>query len=155
MSVPVSLQPPPQPPRKGRARDRRGRGVRGPSALPGPLSPRGVDYPGTAAERFDALVLSLVAELGRRWGERWGSLEFAVEETPLVPEDWAEAEVPLATLVHGADEQPSRIVVFRHPIILRAPSRPETAALVLAVLVEQVAELLGIEPEEVDPRYEG
>ena len=28
-------------------------------------------------------------------------------------------------------------------------------ALVLTVVVEQVAELLGIDPERVDPRYEG
>jgi Zincin-like metallopeptidase len=155
VSVPGFAQLPPQPPRTGRARERRGRGVRGPSALPGPLTPRGVGYPGTASERFDALVLSLVADLGRRWGTRWGSLEFAVEETPLMPEGWDGTEVPLATLVRGSDGQPSRIVVFRQPIVLRAPTRPETTALLLAVLVEQVADLLGLEPEEVDPRYEG
>jgi Zincin-like metallopeptidase len=135
-------------------RDRHGRGVRGPSALPGPLSPHGAAYPGTATERFDALVLGLVEELGRRWGERWGDLEFGVEETPLTPPDWTGVDVPLATLVPGGPTQPTRIVLFRRPIVLRAPTRPELSAMVLAVLVEQVAELLGLEPHEVDGRYE-
>lgn len=136
-------------------RDLRGRGVRGPAAVPGPLTPRGVDYPGTASDRFDALVLSLVAELARQWGARWGLLEFAVEDTPILPAHWTGEEVPLATLVQGTGGRPSRIVLFRRPIVLRAPTRPETAAMVLAVLIEQVAELLGLEPHEVDPRYEG
>lgn len=154
MSISPSLQPPPQPRRRGRVRDRRGRGMRGPSAVPGPLTPHGVAYPGTASSLFDSLVLSLAAELERRWGTRWGRLEFAVEETPMIPADWTTHEVPLATLVRGSGSQPSRIVLFRRPIILRAPTRPETSALVLAVLIEQVAELLGIEPHEVDSRYE-
>ena len=48
----------------------------------------------------------------------------------------------------------ARIVLFRRPIVVRAPTRPEVNAIVRAVLIERVAELLGIEPEEVDPRYE-
>lgn len=135
-------------------RDRHGRGIRGPSGLPGPLSPQGVAYPGTSTQRFDALALGLVAELESRWGTQWGRLELAVEEAPLIPPDWTTDEVPLATLVRGAGGQPSRIVLFRSPITLRAPTRPEMSAMVLAVLIEQVAELLGLEPHEVDPRYE-
>ncbi|MGH3385419.1 MAG: metallopeptidase family protein [Nocardioidaceae bacterium] len=152
--MPRHLQPDPQARRKGRARDRHGRGVRGASMLPGPLSPRGVAYPGTSAERFDALVVGLVAQLERRWGGRWGDLQFGVEEAPLIPPDWAGHEVPLATLVRGSGGRATRIVLFRRPIVLRAPARPEMSALVLAVLIEQVAELLGLEPNEVDPRYE-
>jgi hypothetical protein len=117
-----------------------------------------VSYPGTAAQRFDALVLAQVAELERRWGEQWGEVEFGVEEAPLIPPDWVGAEVPLATLVRGQGGGPgtgtARIVLFRRPIVVRAPTRPEATAIVRAVLIERVAELLGIEPEEVDPRYE-
>lgn len=99
-------------------------------------------------------MLSLVAELANRWGSAWGDLEFAVEDTPIIPADWAGEEVPLATVARGEAGRPTRIVLFRRPIVLRAPSRPETAAMVLAVLIEQVAEVLGIEPHEVDPRYD-
>jgi len=153
--MPPVFQPPPQPRRAGRRRDRHGRGPRGPAALPGPLSPHGLQYPGTAAERFDALVLDVVEELAKRWGDRWGALEFGVEETPLIPTGWAPDEVPLATSVPAAPGRPPRIVLFRRPIELRAPTRPELTAMVLAVLVEQLADLLGVPPQEVDPRYEG
>jgi hypothetical protein len=45
------------------------------------------------------------------------------------------------------------VVVFRRPLELRAEGPGDLAALVHAVVVEQVAELLGRSPEEVDPRY--
>jgi len=44
-------------------------------------------------------------------------------------------------------------VVFRRPIEHRCETRAELEAMVLMVLVEQVAELLGIDAEDVDPRY--
>ncbi len=46
-------------------------------------------------------------------------------------------------------------MLFRRPIELRAETRSDLSAMVLTVLVEQVSELLGRSPEEVDPRYEG
>jgi len=41
-------------------------------------------------------------------------------------------------------------VVYRRPVEARAAGRPELADLVYEVVVEQVAELLGMEPDEVD-----
>ena len=62
--------------------------------------------------------------------------------------------VPLASLVKGSGSSPTRLVVFRRPIELRCESRADLSALVFTVLVEQVSELLGKEPEEIDPRYD-
>ena len=45
-------------------------------------------------------------------------------------------------------------MLFRRPIEHRAETRADLEAMVLTVVVEQVAELLGIDPEQVDPRYE-
>jgi hypothetical protein len=45
-------------------------------------------------------------------------------------------------------------VLFRRPIELRCDDRSELSAMVLTVLVEQVSELLGREPHEIDPRYQ-
>jgi hypothetical protein len=45
-------------------------------------------------------------------------------------------------------------VLFRKPIELRSETRSDLTAMVLTVLVEQVSELLGRPPEEVDPRYD-
>src|SRR5690606_12764347 len=87
---------PPPGPRRGSVRDRRGRGPRGPAFLPGPLSPAAVPAARSRRERFDRTVVSVAAELERRWGEHLGGAEFAVEETPWLPDDWSTDVVPLA-----------------------------------------------------------
>ncbi|WP_435742982.1 metallopeptidase family protein [Nocardioides sp. SYSU DS0663] len=137
-------------PRHRRTRDRRGRGQRGPGVVP--------RVPGrpelrTARERFDDLVLDIVTEVDTRWQDHLGLVEYAVEDAPQVPDDWDPPVVPLASLVRGSGGEPSRIVVFRRPIEHRAESRSELEALLHGVVVEQVAELLGVEPGVVDPRY--
>jgi predicted Zn-dependent protease with MMP-like domain len=103
---------------------------------------------------FDELVLGVVQELEERWSQELGLVEFAVEETPLVPDDWSADTVPLATLVRGSGAAPTRLVLFRRPIELRSETRDDLSAMVLTVLVEQVSELLGRPPEEIDPRYD-
>jgi len=128
--------------------------MRGPAVLPGPLSPRGVPLTRTAGEVFDSLVLAVVRRLEARWHDQLGLVEFAAEETPIVPDHRAADTVPLASLVRGTGSRPTRLVVFRRPIELRCETRAELEALVLTVLVEQVSELLGVPPEEVDPDYE-
>jgi predicted Zn-dependent protease with MMP-like domain len=71
-----------------------------------------------------------------------------------VPDDWTPATVPLSSLVRATGAEPTRLVLFRRPIEHRCESRSELEAMVLTVVVEQVAELLGIDAELVDPRYE-
>jgi predicted Zn-dependent protease with MMP-like domain len=125
--------------------------MRGPAVLP--------DRPGepmlpTSRERFDDLVLDLVADIERRWADRLGLVEYAVEDAPQIPDDWASGTVPLSSLIRGSGGKPTRLVLFRRPIEHRSETRADLEALVLTVLVEQVAELLGIEPADVDPRYD-
>jgi hypothetical protein len=103
---------------------------------------------------FDAIVLGIVQDLEARWHAELGLVEFAVEEAPMVPDDWDAATVPLASLVRGTGGTPTRLVLFRRPIELRSASRGDLSAMVLTVLVEQVSELLGRPPEEIDPRYD-
>lgn len=103
---------------------------------------------------FDAVVLAIVADLEERWHSDLGLVEFAVEETPMVPDDWSTDTVPLASLVRGSGAAPTRLVLFRRPIELRSASRGDLTAMVLTVLVEQVSELLGRPPEEIHPRYD-
>ena len=82
-------------------------------------------------------------------------MEYAVEDAPQIPDDWESDQVPLASLVRGSGATPTRLVLFRRPIEHRAETRADLEALLLTVVVEQVAELLGIDPERVDPRYQG
>jgi predicted Zn-dependent protease with MMP-like domain len=135
-------------------RDRRGRGPRGPGLLPptGPGQRAVRPLPGPR-ERFDRVVLAIVADIDERWQSRLGLVEYAVEDTPLVPDDWDDGSVPLSSLIRGTGGAPTRLVLFRRPIEHRASSPEELQALVLTVVVEQVAELLGIDAEDVDPRY--
>ena len=45
-------------------------------------------------------------------------------------------------------------MLFRRPIEHRCESRSDLEAMVLTLVVEQLAELLGIDAEDVDPRYD-
>ena len=133
-------------------RDRRGRGMRGPGVVP--RQPGNPELP-TKRERFDELALGIVTSVDRRWQDQLGLVEYAVEDAPQIPDDWETDQVPLSSLVRGTGALPTRLVLFRRPIEHRAETRADLEALLLTVIVEQVAELLGLDPERVDPRYEG
>ncbi len=107
----------------------------------------------TPRERFDRTALGIITALDQRWQDQLGLVEYAVEDTPLVPDDWDDHTVPLSSLVRGSGGRPARLVLFRRPIEHRCQGRDELEALVLTVVVEQFAELLGIDAEDVDPRY--
>jgi len=109
----------------------------------------------TKRERFDDLALGIVMEIDERWQDKLGLVEYAVEDAPQIPDDWTTDTVPLSSLVRGTGVTPTRLVIFRRPIEHRCESRADLEAMVLSVVIEQVAELLGMDPEDVDPRYEG
>ncbi|MGW8374663.1 metallopeptidase family protein [Streptomyces sp. ODS28] len=132
-----------------RRRDRHGRGMRG------PLAPPQVPLAVSRADFFDDLVRDSVNRLERSWPEL-ARVEFAVQEVPRSDNgelDEDAVAVPLGRTAEGDGEHPDRIVVYRRPVEIRTRNRDERALLVHEVVVEQVAELLGMEPESVDPRY--
>ena len=124
--------------------------MRGPGIVP--RDPRVSERP-TRRERFDRVVLEIVTEIDARWQRELGLVEYAVEDTPLLPDDWGDQTVPLSSLIRGTGGDATRLVLFRRPLEHRCESRADLDALVLTVVVEQVAELLGLPPEEIDPRY--
>lgn len=130
-----------------RRRDRHGRGLRGPLAPP--------DLPAhrTRREQFDDLVLDAAERLEQRWSRELDGVEFAVEDVPPSdPAPWEHGEVPLGRFFPAQGALPHRIVVYRRPVETRASDRSSLGPLVHEVVVEQVAHLLGLEPEQVDPR---
>lgn len=142
--TPASLRPANRP-----RRDRRSRGLRGPLAPPGSPLAR------SRAERFADLVLDSVERLERRWANELSDVEFAVEQVPpahRTADPIAEA-IPLSRLYPGSAGHSPRIVLYRRPIEARATGRADLTMLVHDLIVEQVAELLGVEPETVDPEY--
>lgn len=122
----------------------------------------------TRAERFDELVFDAVEHLDQRWSEELSSVEFAVEEVPIPADtivlDGAEGldgddVIPLSRLMPpsgtGRDARPARIVVYRRPLEARATDREDLGELVLDVIIHEVARLLGVEPEIIDPEGHG
>ena len=133
-------------------RDRHGRGLRG------RLVPASVPLSRTRAEIFDDLVLDTVENLERRYAKELAGVEFAVEDVPpqlnVYDSDVLEdGDVPLARLLPGRPGRhgvPPRIVLYRRPLEFRAMDRDDLADLVHDVIIEQVANLLGVDPEDLE-----
>ncbi len=107
----------------------------------------------TRRDEFDEFVLDAAARLESTCGRAFPTVEFAVEDVPRGPAPWDRREVPLARLYPAMPSRPARIVIYRRPVETRAPGPPDLAALVADVVTEQVAALLGVRPEELDPNY--
>lgn len=146
--------PVPVPPRSHRSgRDRHGRGLRG------PLAPRSVPLARTRAQRFDDLVVAAAERLGRSWPagvRRLGDLEIVVTDLPATGGDADAAPgrpVPLGAALPASGALPARVIVHRRPVEARATGRRELERLVRDVVAEQLAELLGVTPEDIDPDW--
>ena len=127
-------------------RDRHGRGLRG------VLAPPDVPLSVGRAERFDEVVRDVLESVPATISPRIAQVEFAIEDVPLL-EDWPHEWVPPARTFAQTGALPTRVVIYRRPIETRARSRVELRFLVADVVTEQIAELLAIPPEQVDPRY--
>lgn len=128
-------------------RDRHGRGLRA------PLVPASAPAWRSRSEAFDESVSATAQRMQRRWGAAWGRVDFAVEDVPpSLPARWEDG-VPLGRLFAADSGQPNRIVVYRRPIEQRANGAAGAAALARDVIVENLAHLLGRDPEQVDPDY--
>ena len=110
------------------------------------------------------MVLDAVARLEPRWETELAGIEFAVQEVPEADELADDSSpLPLARLLPGsADPQdparparPSRIIVYRRPLMARAEDDDELSDLVFDVVVEEFAQILGLDPEVIDPGYRG
>jgi hypothetical protein len=121
----------------------------------GPVAPPQVPLAVSRSDAFVDLVHESATRLERRWPQLAG-VEFAVLDVPGGaggPAGWEDdGGVPLGRLVTGGGA-PDRQVVYRPPDEIRTKNRDERALLVHEVIVEQVAELLGVAPESVDPHY--
>jgi predicted Zn-dependent protease with MMP-like domain len=112
-------------------------------------------------------VLAAVAQLEPRWEAELSGVEFAVEEVPTddLPRDGLPSDsldpVPLARLDPAWGEtgdparpaRPARIVLYRRPLLARADGEDELSDLVLDVVIEEFARLLGLDPQAIDPGY--
>ena len=144
------------------ARNRRGRGVRG------PLMPVGVPRYRTRSQAFDQMVLEMYAPLHNAYFDRLGGVDLAVDTIPrmrlrtdmtVMPGDIAaDGPVPLGRVLEAGvdrDGNPTRarFVVFRRPIERRASGSEERSELVTWVLTALVAHYLNLDPRDIDPDF--
>lgn len=99
-------------------------------------------------QRFDEVVLDAAETVERRVGQSLG-IEVAVEDVP--PSDPAPWEhgVPLGRFFPAERGLAPRLVLYRRPIEHRASDETELVALVGEVVTEQVARMLGKNPEDL------
>jgi predicted Zn-dependent protease with MMP-like domain len=139
-------------------RDRHGRGLRG------PLAPSTVPLGASRTERFDDLVADAFAEVATPWGAELAGVQVLVEDIPPAPEEGpaagaatlpATAGIPLGRTEPATRRRSARIVVYRRPVEARARAAQDREDLVREVVVGLVAELLGLDPDDVDPDGSG
>ena len=133
-------------------RDRHGRGMRGPLARPP------VPLAASRREEFEDLVLAAAERIDTHLLlERRISLddvEFVVEDMPVFAEDDEPDVVPFGRVEEATASSPALVVVYRRTIELRSELGEERAELVHDAVVEQVADLLGLDADEVDPGFD-
>jgi predicted Zn-dependent protease with MMP-like domain len=138
--------------------------------LRGRLTPPDVPLSRTRADQFDDVVREAVAHLDHRWSAELAEVEFVVDEVPPTEPDQEAGlsaddpdappePVRLSRLLPasgtGRHTRPPQIVLYRRPLELRALDPDDLAELVLDVLIHDVADLLGVGPEVIDPEGHG
>ncbi len=102
------------------------------------------------AERFDDAVLDALEHLEQRWATELAGVVVLVEEVP--PEPTAgSTEVSLGRVEPAQRRRPARLVVYRRPLEARAKDPHDLEDLAALVLIDLVADLLGLSPDQVDP----
>lgn len=136
-----------------RRRDLHGRGLRGPIALPNPLtgSPVRPAQPANRVAYFAECVSDSLDRIGEHCPQALRHITFGVEDVPTLDRGWVGERVPLAAAVAGTPQEFARVVVYRRPLEHRARNREGLRILVHRTIVEQVAALTGLEVATIDP----
>jgi len=129
-----------------RRRDRHGRGLRG------PLAPASSPATVPRSDRFGDLVVAAIDRLEPRWGGRLSAVDVEIYDVPDVSVE--SEEVPLAAHRHAPGARTATLVVYRRPVELRAPEHLARVDLVRDLVAEQLADILGVSPSDLDPAYD-
>ena len=135
-------------------RDRHNRGLRG------PLVPHNVPLHESRREIFNGLVKTAIEEIDERIGSRikgsLTSIEFSVEQIPNAVElKHRKTSVPLGRSESSSPTKPARVVLYRRPIELRGTDDESLERIIRDVLAEHIGQLVGMNPNDVDPDYRG
>lgn len=134
-------------------RERHGRGLRGPLALPNPLTGNAVPLRSRPqrAEFFTACVSGALGRLTASCPRALVGIDVGVEDVPVVAGPWSRDRVPLAAAIGPEPPAHGQVVLYRRPLEHRARTRKGLRILVFRTLVEQLHALTAIPMEELDP----
>lgn len=118
-------------------------------ALPGPLSPHSVPAHRPSRESFHLLVGGVLAALEPHFAVEPDQVEIVVEEAPLLPPEWTD-DVPLSIVAPGNDG--TRVLLFRIPITQRCLTTTDLEDLVWSVVLDRLADVWHMSPDDLDPR---
>jgi predicted Zn-dependent protease with MMP-like domain len=112
----------------------------------------------TPAQRFDRIAADAVEHVEHRWRDRLAEVEFAVDLVPSpdpgeVTDEIESGGVALARSFPAANGGRPHIVLYRKPLELRARDVDELEELVHDVVVQAIANFLGLDPDVVDPGF--
>ena len=93
--------------------------------------------------------------LERLWGEDIQTYQFIVQEIPDGLEELVRrgGSIPLASSSPGLGPKPPVITIYRRPVESTARGLVPVNELIHDVVVEQLASLMGMDPETIDPTY--
>ncbi|MBG6083972.1 metallopeptidase family protein [Zhihengliuella flava] len=143
---------------RDRRRNRHGRGLRTPLMLPMLPGAR------TRGERFEDLVAESGMRLEQLHGTEVAGIDFRIGFVPdrdALDRAAARGEAPplgqslraQASTGSGPTRELKRVIVYRRPVEQLCPSPVVLPELVHDVVVELVAELMNLPPEQVDSTY--
>lgn len=103
------------------------------------------------AETFDELVLDCAKRYQPVLERRGTRIELVVDDVPAAdPAPWEEGPA-LARVFPSEGTRPPRIVIYRRPVETLATREGDLPSVVGMVVARQVAELLGVDVEDIDP----
>ncbi|GAA2098776.1 metallopeptidase family protein [Microlunatus panaciterrae] len=131
--------------------------MRGPLALPNPLSgrPATPPRPQSKADYFAEAVHGAVDRIAQHCPDALVGVTFGIEDVPHLETAWSGGRVPLAAALEATPDQLSQVVVYRRPLEHRAASRRGLRILVYRTIVEQLSALTGRSVDEIDPEGAG
>ncbi len=128
-------------------RDRHERGMRG------PMLPHVAPAHMNSDQAFAQELREAVEDLDARFGAELENVTFGFEEIPQLRDLMRHQRfVPLGRAEQG---NPSQVVVYQRPIEMRVNDNRQLGRIVRDVLAENVAQIFGVNPSDVDPGYHG
>ncbi|MGO1385948.1 MAG: metallopeptidase family protein [Arachnia sp.] len=128
-----------------RSRDRHGRGIRGPLALPHAFSPSPVPlHRPNRSEFFNECVTDAMSAVAAVNSRAFEGILVGVEDVPQWSPTLSADRVPMSAALEGSGSSTSQVVLYQRPLEHRAATRPQLRRLVYRTIVEQLSALTGI-----------